>query len=147
MTDEITYIYVLRDPETDEIRYVGKAVDIERRMYVHLTDATDTHKARWIQTLKARGLKPRVDVVDTILGGEEGVWQEREKYWISYFREMGCDLTNTTEGGEGGLGVVRPDYVKKAISKKECRSRKWAREIIRRRRNFYSCRLCARNFF
>jgi len=31
----------------------------------------------------------------------EAAWKERECQWIAYYRKNGCDLTNSTEGGEG----------------------------------------------
>lgn len=33
--------------------------------------------------------------------------QEKEIYYIKYYKELGCNLVNSTDGGEGNLGLVK----------------------------------------
>ncbi len=94
-----SFIYVLRDPETNQVRYVGWTVNLEKRLVWHLRDKKRTHKYYWIALLKERGLKPIIELVYTVKDGE--CWQDVERKWIAYYRNIGENLTNATDGGEG----------------------------------------------
>lgn len=98
-----TYIYILQDPETQEIRYVGKSHNPKRRLQSHLWDKPKVkyHSYYWIQSLLKKGLKPIMIIIDEI----EENWEELEIYWISQFKEWGFNLTNQTLGGEGAYGA------------------------------------------
>src|SRR5258708_6488621 len=100
LTPETTYIYALLDPETNEIRYIGKADDPQKRFSRHLWERDDTHKQRWIRDLRSRGLKPLLQIIEEI---PFALWQERECYWIAFYRTQGCHLTNSAIGGWGGV--------------------------------------------
>lgn len=96
-------IYTLADPRTDLVRYVGKTtMSLPKRLSRHLGDARrglSTHKDNWLRGLLADGLKPRVSVLET--GEGEDTWQEREKFWIAFYRAWGGHLTNHHDGGNG----------------------------------------------
>lgn len=95
-------IYVLIDPRTGEIRYVGAtSKTLEQRLYGHLKVRSTGHKGRWVEQLRRQGLSPRVSLVQEVT---VACWQEAERYWISYFRSVGCNLTNMTDGGDGVVG-------------------------------------------
>lgn len=72
-----TYIYGLVCPETDRIRYIGKAIDPERRFKCHLADAKSNkyrhHTANWIKGLLRRDQEPRLVMFCRVPDG--GVWQ------------------------------------------------------------------------
>ena len=95
-------IYVLVDPRDGDIRYVGKTelLLLEQRLKVHLQTAThpktrNTYRARWIRrSIEA----PIIRLVQNVPAAE---WQAAEQYWISFFKGLGCRLTNATVGGEG----------------------------------------------
>jgi len=59
-TMKTTNIYVLIDPETNQIRYVGKANNVSERYRAHLNKARkhQIHKKNWIESLKRKKLKP-----------------------------------------------------------------------------------------
>jgi hypothetical protein len=59
-----------------------------------------THRANWLRTIYKEDLTPEVLELETV---EEQEGNESERFWISYFRGIGCDLTNSTEGGDGGI--------------------------------------------
>lgn len=94
------YIYSLEDPETGEIRYVGKANNIKSRFYGHLNEkgGKNTHKKNWINFLKSKGLKPVIKVLDEVSINE---WKFWEKWWYQVLKSWGLNLTNTTVGGDG----------------------------------------------
>lgn len=95
-------IYALSDPETGEIRYVGKTAQRPaRRLNAHIQDRAHSHKKYWIKTLRERGLKPTIEVLETIENSDDRDWQESERFWIAYLRFFGCRLTNLDNGGKG----------------------------------------------
>lgn len=85
------YIYTLSHPITNEVRYVGKTINVNRRFKQHLYDKRHSHKASWVKSLKSEGLKPIMTIVETCTDN----WQEREIYWISQYD----NLTNFKQGG------------------------------------------------
>lgn len=96
------YIYVLSDPESGAVRYVGKTDSLRRRYGAHLSAAAkgaQTPSAEWIRDLLSRGLKPKFKVIETITVED---WEERETFWIAHFRALGDGLTNVAFGGIGG---------------------------------------------
>lgn len=100
----MVFIYTLADPITGEIRYVGKAIDMAHRYKGHLKDTSDTHKARWVMQLTARGLKPIMEALEVLVDPTEEEWKEAEQFWIESLKFMGFRLTNLIGGG---LGVGR----------------------------------------
>ena len=93
-------IYGLHDPETGELRYVGKtSVALDARLRRHLCDRHTTHKVNWIKSLLRKGLKP---VIRAIEETTDGNWQVTEQRIIRECREKGYRLTNLDSGGRGG---------------------------------------------
>jgi hypothetical protein len=97
---ETTNIYVLVDPQTNLVRYVGKANNVPQRYKAHLNIARkhQIHKLNWVNSLKNKGLKPIIEIIDVVPINEWVFW---ETYWISQFKTWGFDLINYTEGGDG----------------------------------------------
>ena len=100
MNNSYSYIYSLSDPNTGETRYVGKSVDPEGRLRLHIRDrkSSGTYCASWIKSLSNSGLFPKVNILEKCVGAE---WQGKEIGWIARLRAAGCRLTNITAGGEG----------------------------------------------
>jgi hypothetical protein len=103
-----TLIYVLRDPSTKAIRYVGKTTDtLKKRLKGHLSDARrgreDMVLYRWLRLLMEQDLKPIIALVETVPPHMD--WADREQHWIAYMRRNGFDLLNTSDGGESGNGL------------------------------------------
>ena len=86
------YIYTLSHPLTNEVRYVGKTINIKRRYKQHLYDKRNSYKANWVKSLRNDGLKPILTILETC---NEDNWQEREIHWIAQFD----NLTNFLNGG------------------------------------------------
>jgi len=95
-----TKIYALR--ENHYVRYVGKTIwTLEERLVGHLREArkgAKTHKSCWIRQMLNQGQIPTI----TILEFADGNGNKEEITWIKYFRDHEVDLTNGTDGGDGG---------------------------------------------
>lgn len=91
-----TYIYALRCPDTNLIRYIGKADNPGDRLKHHIwrRNSEDTHKSRWIRKLYRNNQRPILEVLEKV---PYDMWQERERYWIDKYDK----LTNTSDGGQG----------------------------------------------
>lgn len=115
-------IYVLKNPRTNEIRYVGwTSRSPVRRLNLHISGAirnqrggTRNYKDRWVLSLLAIGLKPVMEVVETGVGAD--TWPEAERRWIAKFRSEGARLVNQSEGGEGNPGYVFSEDARRRIS-------------------------------
>lgn len=109
-------IYKLIDPITNEIRYVGKTKNVLSKRYnEHIYRAKqghDSHVYCWIRKLLKNNLKITIELIEEC--AEEN-WEEREKYWISYYP----NLTNISKGGVTYFGEYhkRSDFVSSVIKK------------------------------
>ena len=97
--EKIVFIYGLRCPKTDQIRYVGKSINPRVRYSRHITEKSDYHRNRWINKLKSEGLKPELVVIDEVYDKN---WKEAEINYIRLFKSFGADLVNKTSGGDSG---------------------------------------------
>lgn len=94
------YIYTLTDPNTNQVRYVGKAKNPKDRYSNHINKSRDknTHKRNWINKLRKTNQKPLLEIIEETTDDN---WKEREKHWIKYYLNSGNKLVNYTEGGDG----------------------------------------------
>ena len=102
-------IYGLVDPETREIRYIGKANNAKRRYRQHcrLKDQCNGHKDGWIKSLHAKGLEPEMVVLEAV---NDKNWESREKYWIKFGIDNDWPLTNISSGGLCHPNPIRKRY-------------------------------------
>lgn len=107
-----SYIYGLVDPRSGVVRYIGKTQRqirnaVESRYNRHIAESKSTplltHKTRWISGLLELGLKPEVLILDEIFCSTEEL-SSLERLRIAEYRALDVDLTNTTDGGDGGRG-------------------------------------------
>lgn len=112
-----TYIYILIDPTTNEIRYVGKSNNPKNRLKNHLnfSKSDQTHKRNWLSKLKKQGLKPIIEIIDTVPINN---WQFWETFWISLIKTWGFNLINYTEGGDGCTFANKTSFKKGQGGKK-----------------------------
>lgn len=98
-------IYALQDPITFEIRYIGKSMSgLDRpKSHNNLNQLqAKSYKNNWVKSLISNGYKPIIKIIQYIINPIE--LDEAEIYWISYFKNLGCPLTNSTLGGKGRFG-------------------------------------------
>jgi len=111
------YIYYHRDPRPEHKgwkRYIGKgsgsrAFDFKNRKAKHL---------HWIQKLEKSGLKPIVEIVENF--DKESDAYKREKELIKKYRDLGYNLCNLTNGGEGGGGEAVVESNKRRRGERRC---------------------------
>lgn len=89
-------IYGLYCPDTDALRYVGKAKDANKRFKTHLTERVFTRPINnWVRALVAAGKLPVLKILETV---EDDKWEEAERRLIAEYRKT-CDLLNVADGG------------------------------------------------
>lgn len=97
------FIYTLSDPDTLQVVYVGKSVNLKNRHRTHLglaklKDYKQSRKGAWIQGLLATGKQPIMEHIETV-DWQDGI--KTEHYWIWQFRAWGFNLLNSAD--ESGL--------------------------------------------
>lgn len=100
----LTRIYFLKAADGYP-RYVGKTIySLDNRLARHIKEARREkhHRAYWINKCVSLGDKIEAVLIEEV----EGDGSEREQFWISEYRRLGHDLVNSTNGGEGILGMV-----------------------------------------
>lgn len=114
MSTTKAWIYGLKDPQTGEIRYVGKALTPEIRRLSHIRNAKKwdkSHKGNWIKSLLKKGMAPSLVLLRET---DDSKWQQDEMELIAFGRANGWPLTNMTSGGDGFHGMS--DDIKAKIS-------------------------------
>lgn len=94
--DRDVSIYVLKEPDTGEVRYVGRSVDPFTRFSHHLTfdprQPRLSAKEEWVCQLRAQGKQPVLEVVATT---KWSVQRRVELEWIRRMLADGARLTNS----------------------------------------------------
>lgn len=91
MTDNTYYVYVYIDPRNFEAFYYGKGAG--SRKLAHLSDDSDTEKAKQIKAIKKEGLEPIIKVIAKDLTEKEAFLVEKTLIW-----KLGRSLTNRSSG-------------------------------------------------
>lgn len=101
MSETCTQIYELYDPREPWLTmYVGKG--FEKRAHSHWKQfvrygiATNKPQQRWFEKLASMRLEPRVRIREVVILSR---WQEREKFWISYWKKLNPNICNVASGG------------------------------------------------
>lgn len=101
------FVYKLICPLSGEVRYVGKTVQkLNKRLYKHQYEIhrNPSNKNSWLIGLEKLGLLFEVNIELVEECGLD-IINDREIFWIKFFKDSGCKLTNMTEGGDvGSLG-------------------------------------------
>jgi hypothetical protein len=111
-------IYCLMDPDSGEIRYVGKTSVGLKRIDQHLKSARKsnpkTRVQRWISRVVSEGKIPRVAILDYAESDDELC--RLEIMWITNCRDCGCNLTNMSDGGDGNRGFKHSEETKRKLA-------------------------------
>lgn len=101
------HFYVLVDPTTGEVRYVGQTVDLSNRMRNHIWESKKknvTYKHRWIVSLLRRNLKPTMQVLGSGVMGSNTA-NRIESQLIRRYGKKGR-LTNLIDRGRNQSVIV-----------------------------------------
>lgn len=111
-------IYALVDPDSGELRYIGKANSPASRLKTHISDARQRKRPvhHWINKLLSQGKAPDMVVIRD--GCKD--WKEDEKELIASGRAAGYRLLNLAEGGDAPM-CDKPTRQRNAI--KACKRR------------------------
>jgi len=102
---EKNFIYTLSHPITEEVRYIGKTNNIQKRLRSHLSNhqlLDKTKKNNWIISLLRDNLIPKIEVLDETTDNNIN---ELEIFYISLFKSWGFRLLNMTDGGDGNCNI------------------------------------------
>jgi group I intron endonuclease len=109
-------IYGLRDPNTKEIRYIGRSCSGLKRPREHYRQnglsKKKSHCNSWIKSLK--GKIPKIEVLEYTNNKDE--LDALEIKWIAYAKAQGWNLTNHTAGGGGTSNFKHTEEAKRKIS-------------------------------
>lgn len=98
-----TFIYGLyyNDGINDILFYIGKANDPLKRFKQHLDSFKwkNNRVSCKIQSLKNEGVEINYLIIDEV---DINNWMFWERFYISYYKFIGSELKNTTNGGDGG---------------------------------------------
>jgi hypothetical protein len=112
-------IYGLLEPNTHEIKYIGKTINLKERVRKHLQPSKlvkKNYKNNWLNKLIKNNERPIVVVLENC-SSEENL-NDAEIKWISHYLDIGCSLTNATIGGDGGK-MLPESITKMKMTKKE----------------------------
>lgn len=128
MEEKLVKIYALSNSNyPDNYRYIGKTRgELKRRLKQHISEAigkrkNNTYKNNWIRKELLNLNNILITLIEEV---KEKDWQEAEKYYIKYYKELGFNLTNSSQGGEG---IIRNPIEKKEVKTIKKRKRKKGR--------------------
>ncbi len=91
----LSNIYVLIDPITLEVKYVGKTNNPKERLRAHISPhiymRTNNKKCIWTEKVKSMGLRPVMTVLAKVSQEEEIFW---EYFYWKLFKDS-CNLLNS----------------------------------------------------
>jgi hypothetical protein len=110
-----SYVYMLIDPRNNLPFYIGKGA--RGRCYFHMWEARNSAKQspklNKIRKIERLGLSVRVCKVEQNVTDEMA--KDLECLLIAEARDIGIELTNLTDGGDGTLGLKRtPEQIAKS---------------------------------
>lgn len=137
-------IYVLKHPDTKQIRYVGQTIQkLENRMNTHIYDSLyrnkgkyNTRKCNWFKKLFRESKSPIIECIEEV---NKSDLDSREIYWIKFYRDSGYDLLNLTDGG-----FFLPERFKKYQKKIQSRKIYGINRKTLQRKTFKSVKLAAK---
>jgi len=107
-------IYGLIDPNTKELRYIGKTDNLEKRLINHHKKSQlkkKSHKNSWLKFLIKKNQRAEAVILESYQTYEE--LDVAEINAIAFYKSAGYHLTNGTDGGDGFKGQHSEETKKK----------------------------------
>jgi hypothetical protein len=104
------YLYTLKDPISNIVKYVGYSKRPKTRFWEHLRDAkkgVKTYKSSWIKSLLDIKKLPIMEIIKVCEKHDDILMEEINL--IKAFKEENIKLTNLTDGGDGRNGSKLPE--------------------------------------
>ena len=100
------HFYVLKDPISLDVKYVGRSVQPKKRYQQHIYSGRKhghkNQKAAWICSLLDKELKPIMEIIETLYEYEnKEIIKDREMELIAEYRKT-CDLKNSRDLVDNG---------------------------------------------
>ncbi len=119
ITKKFIYAYLEPRPENSrcgEVRYIGQTTTGFNRC-TGWSGQYCTKARNWLKNLEDRKLKPPIKIL-AVLTPDASLSElnRQEIRFIAYYRSLGADLKNMTEGGGGTKGTRRSDEFKKRLA-------------------------------
>lgn len=133
---EQNVIYGLIDPNTKELRYIGYTSEFKKRISNHHNTSqlkAFTHKNNWIKSLLSNGQRAEAIILEEYESAQELPVAEIEA--IAYFKSIGCNLTNSTDGGDGGAPMTGKTHSKETKTKISISQKNLSEEFKNKRAN------------
>lgn len=109
-----TFIYTIKDPIFNLVRYVGQTTQGHERFKQHLRLYNRKLPiSKFIKKYVDLGKTPIFEVVE--ICSVENL-NEREQFWIRHYKELVFNLLNLTDGGYGIQGYKHTELAKQKIS-------------------------------
>lgn len=88
------FIYALIDPNTDDVRYVGRSQTPKLRLQAHLRSGNKnvTERERWLHSLKLQNQSPKMVILQQCTSSYHA--KQVEAQWIEHYWNRGASLTN-----------------------------------------------------
>lgn len=99
-------IYGLIDPRNQQLKYIGQSSCGLYRPQQHCYPSRlkgITKNIYWIKKLLKLNLKPIIEILEIV--NDKYQLDDSEQFWISYYKYIGCNLNNHTNGGQDGFKV------------------------------------------
>ena len=89
------FIYILKESDTEEIKYVGRTIDPKKRLKNHMVSThlePPSQKNNWIKSVIARDANVILEILEEVPREKAS---EKEYEWITKLTKEGHDLKNT----------------------------------------------------
>ena len=93
---DTTFIYALRDPNTKEIKYIGKTNNPRTRLSGHKMAGVNQRLSDWIRSLQEQGQQPVMQILEECPRKNH---RKAELSWLFLFLDCGFELFNAVYPG------------------------------------------------
>ena len=110
---QVKIYYLVSTRDISAIKYVGKTVSsLNKRLSSHKSDSKRNkyHVSNWVKKELNNGYIIQIHLIETC---DFDIWEEREIFWINFYKEKGYKLCNISNGGKGNSIRAKKAYLNK----------------------------------